>query len=177
VVLLTGCGDDDGDDEAGGTTTTAPDTTAPADGGDAVEVTAVDFAFEGLPDSVAAGTTFSLVNAAEAELHELVAIRMPDDETRSLEELMADPSQLDAVFATAEPATVVIARPGETGEAVLGDGSIAEPGRYAVFCAIPTGVDPDEYLNAPPSEEGPPQVEGAGPPHFLSGMYAELTVE
>ncbi len=45
------------------------------------------------------------------------------------------------------------------------------------MCFIPTGVDPQEYLRvAAETEEGPPQVEG-GPPHFVQGMHAELTVE
>jgi hypothetical protein len=45
------------------------------------------------------------------------------------------------------------------------------------MCAIPTGVDPDVYLQAAAEAAGgPPEVEG-GPPHFLHGMAAELIVE
>jgi hypothetical protein len=59
----------------------------------------------------------------------------------------------------------------------VGDGTLSEPGRYGVFCAIPVGADPDEYLDAAAtSQGGPPEVEG-GPPHFTQGMYGELTVE
>jgi hypothetical protein len=46
-----------------------------------------------------------------------------------------------------------------------------------VMCAIPTGVDPEEYLAAAAGAAGgPPDVAG-GPPHFTHGMAAELIVE
>ena len=45
------------------------------------------------------------------------------------------------------------------------------------MCFIPTGADPQEYLDAAAeTDEGRPQVDG-GPPDFVHGMYAELTVE
>jgi hypothetical protein len=117
-----------------------------------------------------------LHNDAPAELHELVAIRLPDDEDRSVEALVELPeAELEALFPD-EPALVILARPEADGEAVLGDGTLTEPGRYAVFCAIPEGADPDEYLEQAQTSEGPPQVEG-GPPHFTLGMYGEVTVE
>jgi hypothetical protein len=73
-------------------------------------------------------------------------------------------------------ATVVIAPPGESGFAVEGTGVLSEPGRYAVICAIPTGADPAEYLEAAAEAEGgPPEVAG-GPPHLAMGMYGEVTV-
>ena len=67
--------------------------------------------------------------------------------------------------------------PGEAGFPVVGDGTLTEPGRYAIICSIPIGADPAEFLAAAQeSTEGPPQVAG-GPPHFTSGMYGELVVE
>jgi hypothetical protein len=80
------------------------------------------------------------------------------------------------VFGDGEPAMVILAPPGG-GDTIpaVGDGTITEPGRYAIICSIPQGADPDAYLNAPPSD-GPPQVDG-GPPHFTLGMYAELEVD
>ncbi len=170
ALAFAACGDDD---------ETATTTTADAAGGETVEVTAVDYEFEGLPDSVTAGTRLTLVNESEAEIHELVAIRLPDDEQRSVDELVALPeAELQALFRGGEPAMVLVARPAsdETIPAV-GDGTLADAGRYALLCAIPTGADPDEYLAAAGAAEGgPPDVPG-GPPHFVNGMYAELTVE
>ena len=55
-------------------------------------------------------------------------------------------------------------------------GTLTEPGRYLVMCSIPTGVEPAEYLRAAAAANGQkPDVDG-GPPHFTSGMFAELTV-
>ncbi len=197
-LLLAACGDDDEDattdtDATEETTeaTDAPETSETteaspiddaSDGGvedGVLEVTMVDFAYEGLPESVPAGTRLTVVNDSEAELHELLVFRLPDDETRSIEELIALPEEeANAVLGDAGPVAVLLAPPGGEQIDAVGDGTLAEPGRYAVFCAIPTGVDPQAYLDAPPTEEGPPEVPGAdGPPHFTHGMFADLTVE
>ncbi len=180
TLVLAACSDDDGEATDATTTTTEVSDGTPADepatDGEVVEVHLVDYAFEGLPESVAAGTRLTVVNDSEAELHEMVVLRIPDDEERSVEELAALPEEeLETLFAS-EPAAVLLAPPGGEQIDALGDGTLSEPGRYAVICAIPTGADPDEFLNAPPSEDGPPEVEG-GPPHFTHGMYAELVVE
>jgi hypothetical protein len=180
------CGDDD--DDAAGTDDTTSTTAAAEDGdattttagggsdgaGETVEVTAVDYAFEGLPETIAAGSRLSVTNASENnEAHELVAIRIPDDETRPVDELVQLPeAEIDAIFGAAEPATVILTAPGDTDTVLaLGDGTISEPGRYAVVCFIPVGADPDEVLNA----TGP--IEGDAPPHAAQGMFAEVTVE
>jgi hypothetical protein len=184
LAALAGCGDDDATsttdttdtadtaDTADATTTTE----AAAPGAEPVAVTAVDYSFEGLPEEVVAGTALTLANDSAEELHELVALRLPDDETRSVEELLALPmEELEAMF-TAPPALVAVAPPGEDGFPAVGDGRLAEPGRYAVLCFIPTGADPQAYLDQLEANPGqPPQVEG-GPPHFTAGMYAELAV-
>ncbi len=149
-------------------------------GGDAepttVEVRAVDYGFEGLPATVVAGSTFTLVNDSSVEVHELVAIRLPDEETRSADELVQlPPEELAQFFPLVD--TVIIAPPEAEGFAVEGTGTIEEPGRYLIICAIPTGADPDEYMAAAAAAEGgPPQVAG-GPPHLAMGMYGEVTVE
>ncbi len=139
-----------------------------------VAISTVDYAFEDLPSTVAAGSTLTLTNKAETELHELVAIRLSDDEDRSAADIVANPEDLVGLFPDVE--TVLIAPPGEDGEPVVGTGTLNKPGRYLIICAIPTGADPDEYLAAAAeSEGGPPDVPG-GPPHFVQGMYGEITV-
>lgn len=163
ALLATSCG---AADEPAATTAPAIPST--------VEVTTHDYAFTGLPAAVPVGTTFAVTNTSEAELHELVAIRLPNDETRTVAEIVANPADLVALFPSVS--TVLIAPPGETGFAVEGTGVLAEPGRYAIICAIPTGADPAEYLAAAAESEGPPQVAG-GAPHFAEGMYAEIIVE
>jgi hypothetical protein len=157
ALLATACGDDDG----------------------TREVTAADYAFEGLPSSVDAGTTFTLKNSSTKELHEMVVIRIPDSEQRPVRELINLPeAQQEAIFGAGEPAMVLLAPPGG-GEVIkaVGDGTLSQPGRYAVVCFIPTGADPQAYLAAAQnSSGGPPQVAG-GPPHVAQGMYGEITVK
>ncbi|HMS89401.1 MAG TPA: hypothetical protein PKE56_13195 [Acidimicrobiales bacterium] len=183
VLFAPACGSDD--DETTTATTEAPATSAPtpdapaepADDDHTLHVTAVDFAFEDLPSEIPAGTRITLGNDAPSEMHELVAIRLPDEETRSATELMALPeAELGALMGGAEPATVLLAEPGGEQIPAVGDGTLTEPGRYLILCAIPTGVDPAVYLQAAAeSAGGPPEVEG-GPPHFVNGMFAEVTV-
>ena len=171
--------EEDADLEQAGTQPDEPDEPAEEsddDGAADIEVELVDFAFVGLPDSVPAGTRLSVVNTAEAELHELVAFRLPDDEERAVSELIQlPPEEVGPVIG--EPTAVLLAAPGGPQISAVGDGTFDEPGRYAILCFIPTGVAPEVYLEAAAAtESGPPQVEG-GPPHFTQGMYAELIVE
>lgn len=149
-------------------------------GDDTREVTAKDYAFQNLPRSVDAGTTLTLKNASTKELHEMVVLRIPDGEKRSVQELINLPeSEQEALFGAGPPAMVLLAPPngGETIKAV-GDGKLTEKGRYAVVCFIPTGVDPEAYLAASEAAtDGPPEIPGAGPPHAFQGMYGEITVK
>ena len=173
-ALLVACSDDeDADTVAEGTTDAAATEVMP----ETIEVTTVDYGYEGLPESVAVGTMLTLNNTSAVELHEIVAILLPEGEERPVDVLLALPEEeLMALMGSAEPALVALAAPGsdETIYAV-GDGALTQTGRYAIVCFIPTGADPAAYLNAPPGD-GPPQVEG-GPPHFVAGMWTELTVE
>ena len=156
------------DDDAADTTTTeaAPEITT-------ISVTAKNYEFEGVPDTIAAGSTISLTTAAGGEPHEFVAVLVPEDETRSVDELLALPeAELEALFAE-EPPLVTIAMPGATDQPgpVVGDGTLTEPGRYIYLCTFPQGTTVDDVANA----EGP--LEGDTPPHFVLGMAGELTVE
>ncbi len=146
------------------------------DGAADIEVELVDFAYVGLPDRVPAGARLSVVNTADEELHELVAFRLPVEEERGVPELIQlPPEELGPVLG--EPTAVLLAAPGGPQISAVGDGTMDDPGRYAILCFIPTGVAPEDYLAAAAeTESGPPQVEG-GPPHFVQGMYAELIVE
>jgi hypothetical protein len=170
ALVVVACGDDDA------AVSTAPPPTTAAAPPEPVEIVALDYAFVGLPRTVEPGTTFVLRNDSDQEVHELVAVRLPDDETRSVAELLQLPQEeLEALFPLVE--TVIIAPPGATGFPVEGTGTLIEPGRYAIICAIPTGADPDEFMSAAAeAEDGPPDVAG-GPPHFVNGMFGEVTVE
>lgn len=184
LLLLSGCAGADvaaGDTAAGAADEVAEDADEGENDGapsasEVIEVEMVDFGYVGLPASVPAGTQLTVSNSAAEELHELVAFALPDDEERSVQELTElDPGELVATLG--EPVTVLLAEPGGSAIPAVGDGTLSAPGRYAIMCFIPTGVEPQVYLEAAAAtEEGPPQVEG-GPPHFVNGMFRELRVE
>lgn len=172
------CGDDDD--------AVAPvpggDPTEVDDGGEALEIsddamliTGADYEFRGVPEIAEVGTELAFTNISEEEVHEIVLLKVDDDETRPLNELLALPeNERDAV---AQFRGVTVAFPGQ--DAVFTDGSVtlSEPGRYVLICTIPTGADPQAYRDAvaDPEAEGPPDVAG-GPPHLVNGMVAELEV-
>jgi len=198
-LLLMGsaaCGDDESDGASSGVSTTedssssetteapssetteAAETTAAEGEGGGVAITAIDYAYEGVPDTIAPGDVITLTNDSEVEIHEIVAVPIGADETRPIEEIAEDPAAVGALFGGGPPSAVILASPGsDMPGPVVGDGTLSEPGRYALVCSIPTGADPQAYLDAAgASEGGPPDVPG-GPPHFTQGMIAEVTVE
>jgi hypothetical protein len=196
-LLAAGCGEDSADAQvtttraAAPTTTTTqpveppptataePATTQPASepaAAPVVEVHAADYGFGGIPASVAPGTELQFVNDSTAEVHEIVAVRLLDTETRSVHEIV-QAQDLGAIFAGGMPHLVIVAGP-NGGEPILavGDGTLTDPGRYAIVCFIKTGTDPQAYFDAlAVTPEGPPQVDG-GAPHLVHGMFAEVTV-
>jgi uncharacterized cupredoxin-like copper-binding protein len=147
-------------------------------GDDTKTVTAADYSFQNLPKEVDAGTTLTLKNSSTKELHEMIVIRLKDEEKRPVSQLVALPEAEGEQAFAGEPAMVLIAPP-NGGDVIkaLGDGKLTEKGRYAVICAIPTGADPGAYLAAVQSSQGgPPNVPG-GPPHLTQGMFGEITVK
>jgi hypothetical protein len=197
-LLLTACGDDDDDAKASDDTEAAADestesTEAPtteADPlGDATDsgiedgvltVELVDYGFEGLPESVPAGTKLQVENTSSAEYHEMVVFKLPEGETRTAEEIVALPEEEQGALFAGPPAAVLLAGPnGGEQIAAVGDGTLAEPGNYVMFCAIPVGADPEVYAQAAENPDAGPPAEdpNAGPPHFTEGMFADLVVE
>jgi hypothetical protein len=155
---------------------TEPETTA-VSAPETIDVTAVDYNFDGIPKTIAAGSTLSLTNKSTAEVHELVAFRLPDTETRDAATLAALPrEELEAVLA-GPPALVTVAPPTQAGFTAVGDGTLSVPGRYLLLCTIPTGANPADYLAAAQAAHGGPVDVAGGAPHFVIGMFAETTVE
>ena len=163
LLLVAACGGGGGAEPVGGT----------------IGVTAQDYEFEGVPELVAPGAEFTLTNASEAEVHEMIVVGIPADETRTLEELLELPEEETADFPFQG---VLVALPGdeavspETGESSI---TVSEPGRYAVVCFIPQGADPavvEEAMASGEESEGPPDM-GDGTPHAFLGMATEFTVE
>ena len=125
------CGDDDEGSED--TTTTTEATADP----EAVEVTAVDYAYEGLPETIEAGTQLTLTNESDVELHELVAFLLAEDEERTVEEIPGLPeAELGELFA-GEPAAVLLAPP-SGGEMIPAVATAPSAIRVATSCSAPS---------------------------------------
>ena len=118
-----------------------------------VDVTLADYAFEGLPETIEAGTyAFALTNSSDVEDHEMAMVRKADGVTQPIEEILELPEE--EAESMVEFIGAGFAPPGGEGSALVE----LTPGDYAVLCFIPVGG----------GEEGPP--------HFTQGMVAEFTV-
>jgi hypothetical protein len=121
-----------------------------------VDVKAVDYSYEGAPDSLEAGTVaFSLENAAETEDHMMAIIKKKDGVAESWDELLNLPD--DQAESKTEFKGEAFASAGDSSTTLAS----LDPGEYAMLCFIPVGS---------------PEVED-GPPHFTEGMIHEFTVE
>src|SRR5688500_2503618 len=128
-----------------------------------VDVTALDYEFEGLPKSVPAGVVgFNFTNSG-AEVHEIVIFKIKGDQSLkkilSLSEKKAE-KKLRFINATGAP-------PGESADSIYAD---LGPGRYGAVCHVPVGTTSEEDLE---EEHGDEDV----PTHVDEGMYQEFTVE
>lgn len=184
TIGFAACGDDDDDDTAVGVDDTSEETgdepgeehemegnpcapDAPEDAlpppeeldpdATAVTITAKDYEFVGA-DALSAGGSFGVTFVNEGnEIHELMLMRLPADETRTIEELLAseeEPDLTEVAFGMACP-----------GEETTFNAEVSEPGRYVAVCFVPVGT----------TAEVTEEVEG--PPHAMQGMVAEFTIE
>lgn len=125
----------------------------------AIEVIAVDYAFEADLDGVEAGTTaFEFTNEG-SEFHEMLLMKINDGVTESVEELLAMSEEESAELATF--VGVSFAAPGAS-STMFAD---LEDGRYVMLCFIPTGTT---------SMEDAETTDGA--PHFMNGMVREFNI-
>lgn len=163
------------------------------------EFVAVDYAYEGLPETLSPGRTAFRLDNQGSEVHEAVIFRINDDVDTPLRELLDLPD--DEVEEMIQFRGVTFAGPGDAGYGVVE----LDAGRYGFICFIPVGTTSMESLfeegeegdegegasptptdspTASPSPTGSPaegdeddEGEGAGPPpHFTEGMFAEVTV-
>jgi hypothetical protein len=157
------------------TTTEAPAPTTPPD----LVITATDYEYQGVPETVPSGTTIKLVNASTSEFHSAYIIRLPDGDERTREELAAISAQdLLPHFGPGRGVmqVAIYARPGESQYWTdLGGSRVRAPGRYVIMCFIPVGADPAEMEEQVPW--GPPQQTEGVPRHDQVGEFAEFTVE
>ncbi|MDT0276961.1 hypothetical protein [Blastococcus goldschmidtiae] len=123
-----------------------------------IEATGVDYEYEGLPDTVPAGTVAVTFNNEGEEVHEIGLVRINEGVTQSIEELLALPEEEAMSMATF--VGVAFADPGQSDTTFME----MEPGRYAAVCFVPEGTT---HIDMP----------GEGAPHFTLGMVGEFTVE
>ena len=140
---------------------------AAASGEADITVTAVDFAYEGIPPTVPSGSTMALTNTGQ-EVHEMIVVRKLPTTTQTFEELLALPQ--DQTEGLVEDIGFAYALPGETATDVV---TIGEPGDYLMICFIPAGTTSLPSID--PSSSEPPDL-GTGAPHFTLGMLQEFTV-
>jgi hypothetical protein len=170
-----------------------------------VNVAASEYEFSGMPEELPAGPTIIALENVGEEFHEIVLLRINDDVTMPVEELVALPDEEVETMATFAGAT--FAPPGATAQTVVD----FTPGRYVALCSLPEGATPEvmEQLEAAegtapersapvgsepagtePAATEPAGTEPAGsapegsmpggpevgPPHFTLGMIQEFTV-
>ena len=126
-------------------------------------VTASEYAFGGIADTLEAGPVVIDFSNTGQELHHVAMMRINDDVTDTLDELLALPEAQAQHKLTA--VGNAFAAPGEVGFGMVD----LEPGRYIAICYLPTGATPE---NMPQIESG----EHQGAPHFTHGMVQEFTV-
>lgn len=127
------------------------------------EVTATEYAFEGMPAEVESGLIAVKLTNEGQEAHEIGVGRKAEGVTETWQELLELPEEeadSSVVFVGGgfAPST------GSIGYAFL---DTSEGGEYAALCFVPTGT----VVTA----EGE-VTEGTGPPHFAHGMIHEFTV-
>jgi hypothetical protein len=133
----------------------------PAEGATPVTITATEYQFGGT-DALEAGGDFAVTFENHGkELHELHVAKLADGETRSVDEIIADPS----AEATTKAVGHSFACPG-TAAPVAGV-DLSDPGRYIVLCFIPTGARADT---------DPKDFDTLGEPHAMRGMVVEIDI-
>lgn len=128
------------------------------------DVTAMDYAFQGVSSTSEAGpVSFDLTNKG-TEMHELTVLRKKPGVTESFDELLKLPKE-EGQMKTERVGGVDPTKPGESDYVVVN----LEKGEYLIACFLPVGSTPEAFA----SETGPPD----GPPHFTKGMKATITVK
>ena len=180
-LLAVGCGSDSGTAAPAEPPATTDTPSAGEAGGEPLTVRGVDYRFVDLPSQIEAGTTVTLVNDSDQEVHEILAFRLNDDETRGLDELLQLPEE--ELMRAMELRGVALAPPGEDSTGLpVPPLTVEQPGRYVFACFIPTDAPPDEVMAAVAAfvesgeTEGAPAYPETGPPHAVNGMIAEVTV-
>lgn len=128
-----------------------------------LDVTGLEYEFEGIPKSVPAGVVgFSFTNDG-AEVHELVIFRIKGGESlKKLLKLSEKKLEKKVEFINATEAP-----PGESAGTIYAD---LKPGRYGAVCHIPVGTTDESQLEEEHEDEDVPS-------HVDEGMYQQFKVK
>jgi hypothetical protein len=127
-------------------------------GYEVIPVTGSEYTFEGLPETVSAGTVLFEFTNEGAEVHELALFRVKGNE--SVEEVLELPEDEGV-----EKVQMVGAGFAFPGESTVAYAKLKKPGTYGAACFIPVGATPEALETA------------EGPPHFTEGMVHEFEVK
>jgi hypothetical protein len=124
-----------------------------------IDVTAQDYRFEGIPESLEAGDYIVRFDNQGSEFHEVFAGRFNDGVTDSIEDIVRIENE-DEVMQKITPVNAQDAAPGDVKYVSW---HLEEPGRYFAVCFVSVGS-----VNS--------FDEGGGNPHVEEGMVQEFTV-
>lgn len=138
----------------------------------ALDVAASDYAYGGLPTELPAGPIIIKLQNIGEEVHELALMRVNDDVTLTVEEILELPEEESMTMTTM--AGMAFAFPGTAGQTVID----LTPGRYVALCFLPEGATPEIISElSGPEDTSPAALElRENPPHFALGMIQEITV-
>jgi hypothetical protein len=107
ALAAAACGGDDDSDAEGTATVLGTRPTPPT-----IEITARDYSYEGVPESVPFGSTIALTNGSDSEFHTLILVDMGLDET-PLDELAAM-DYLPLLREAGRATSLLLSMPGES---------------------------------------------------------------
>ena len=127
------------------------------------DLSAQEYAFEGLDESLDAGPVSIELENEGAEYHELAVIKKQDGTTESFAEILAledeEQQQAKATFVGG----IAAVAPGSGAYAIVD----LSPGEYLVACFLSVGSTPERFKSGA-------AVDGA--PHYSRGMQRQVTV-
>jgi hypothetical protein len=156
-------------------TAIAPTTSAPT-GPQAFTVKGFDYEFDGLPDTIAAGSSLTFSNTSTKEAHELAVFHLPDADTHTISDFATMPMDQLQQTVPGPPVLESVAAPSAQGTLVVGNGTLTMPGHYLAICEVPTHADPSAYVAAATQAKGAPVSVPGGAPHYMDGMLQLFTV-
>lgn len=139
-------------------------------GGRPVDVTAREYAFQGLPGTLDAGDVAFSIDNMGSEVHELHVFKV-DEDVSAFSELL-DKSQ-DEAQDQMSSIGMAVANPGDT---KTFDAELSA-GRYAAVCLIPVGTVAEDGHSGHDLQDMEDMVfDPNADTHMRRGMFAEFTV-